>query len=236
MYQPVHLESFLRLLVAHFGRVIDEGERLGEHYSSQSCLEALLAAIDGGDPHALERCRHNRLEYEALFVLQMSQAREWVEQLGRLDPVVERDTDEFLVSTLVIESLLQDRQDHLRDYQRVNRLIAGDGGQMLKADLRAHIDIDAMLCAIFELLGRLEEQYCLMGDLLEEDDFADLMPMVVYPVAEATPSQPAASAKAAATGGRVIPLFPDAGRKNRGAAGKPAGAMAEKKSKRRTPG
>lgn len=165
MYQPAHLDSFLRLLISHLGSVLTEGERLMERQSNDTRMDRLQYAIEHGDDRSQQVTQQQ--DSEALFVLQMSQSREWVDRLGQLDPDVERETDEFLAATFSIEKLLHNRRTREIDYQLENRIASTASAQVLKTDLISEVDVEAMICAIFELLGRLEEQYDLMEELLE---------------------------------------------------------------------
>ena len=165
MYQPAQLDSFLRLLIAHMGTVLLAGERLKEFRSTQAQMDMLLSAIEEGQR---ECNRHDELGFysdsEALFVLQLSQSREWVDRLGQLDPGVERITDEFLANTFSIERMLNNQGVRKKDYRLENGMIEPGNDDILRHKLETHIDIDAMSKAIYELLGQLEEQY----DMLEE--------------------------------------------------------------------
>jgi hypothetical protein len=194
MYQPAHLDSFLRLLISHLSTVVDQGEQIGRLPVSDLPMQALCKALEmePQDSPAMDQLALRR-DFEALFVLQMSQAREWVDRLGQLDPFVERETDEFLAATFAIEKLLDERASRDRDYRLENRMAQPGNDNVLRADLLANVDVEAMMLAIFELLARLEEQYDLMEELLEEKRVVNGSPF-------------AAPAKSA-PGARIIPLF-----------------------------
>ena len=150
MVQPAHLDSFLRLLVSHMGTVLSQGEMLIEGQSSQNRMDQLLYAIEQIDCNkAHERNIKLQRNNETLFVQQMRYMREWVDQLGRFDPVVERSIDEFLASTLFVENF---DFDHHHE------------------DLASQLNIEAVLVAIFELLGRLEEQYDMMEIMYDDEE------------------------------------------------------------------
>lgn len=188
MYQPAHLDSFLRLLISHLGSVLTQGEGVKESQSTQTRMDLLQNAIEQGDSgHAFQKQIDQIHDSEGLFVLQMSQSREWVDRLGQLDRDVERDTDEFLAATFSIESLMQ-------DYGTLETGLNGQGGDSVsRSDFGANIDIDGMMCAIFELLGRLEDRYDLMEELLE-----------VRQVANGVPFGPINSGNQSA---KIIPMF-----------------------------
>lgn len=164
MFQPLHLDGFLRLLVSHLGTVIDEGERLLDYYSDKARMASLLAAIDDNDTSMMSRILEQRRDHEALFVLQVSQAREWVDRLGQLDSTLERNADEFLAATFPVERLLDVRRLTSDDYSFENMMTDPGGRQVLHDSLREAINVDAIRCAVYELLGRIEDQY----DLAEE--------------------------------------------------------------------
>ena len=167
MYQPDHLDSFLRLLISHLGSVLTQAEQAQEWQSPQVRMDMLQEAIEQGEEAGTYQSEiSQQRDREALLVLQMSQSREWVDRLGQLDPEVERITDEFLAATFSIEKKLHDRQTRKTGYQLENNLAVQGNDNVLRGELDAHIDIDAMICAIFELLGRLEEHYDLMEELL----------------------------------------------------------------------
>ncbi len=175
MFQPAHLDSFLRLLVSHMGTVIAQGEMLIEGQSSQNRMKLLLYAIEQVDCNAAhEKNIKLQRDNEALFVQQMKLMREWVDQLGVFDPFVERSIDEFLASTLFMEKFVY---DHRND------------------DLANQLNIDAVLVAIFELLGRLEEQYDMMEIMYDDEER-----QVVNGVSFNEPKSKNYSAK-------IIPLF-----------------------------
>ncbi len=168
MYQPAQLDSFIRLLICHLGNVLTQGEQLTDHQSDEMRLDLLQYAIEqGADQSAiLAKIKHQH-DSEMLFALQMSQSREWVDRLGQLDPHVERDTDEFLAATFPIEKLARDLEQAKDDYRLENIMTRSQTQSAMQGDLANHIDVEAMMCAIFELLGRLEEQYDLMEELLD---------------------------------------------------------------------
>jgi hypothetical protein len=168
MYQPDHLDSFLRLLISHLGTVLTQGEQLAEWQSNEMRLDMLQYAIEQGQGTVTHQKTIEELrDCEALFVLQMSQSREWVDRLGQLDPQVERDTDEFLAATFSIEKLLQDHCTRKKDYRLENRLTRPGNNRVLRDEFSGDVDVEMMMGAIFELLGRLEEQYDLMDELLD---------------------------------------------------------------------
>ncbi len=185
MYQPAHLDSFLRLLVSHLGSILSRGDTLRQAQSSQSRMDLLLDAIEGrgGELCYQDELDRNR-ESEILFLQQICEAREWVDLLGQLDPHVERYADEFLAATFSIEKTRRHRQE-----ERAESGLEAPFHSGLSAD----INIDAMMCSIFELLGRLEEQYGLMEEFLEEEQ-----------VVSAGPSD---RKSAAVQSARIIPLF-----------------------------
>ena len=168
MYQPAHVDSFIRLLICHLGNVLSQGEQLLESRSGVMRMDLLQYAIEQGeDQTSLQQTIDQRQDSETLFALQLSQSREWVDRLGQLDPMVERDTDEFLAATFSIEKLLRDRQANKSDYSLENIMTRSQRDCALRGDLFDYIDIEAMMLAIFELLGRLEDQYNLMEELLD---------------------------------------------------------------------
>ncbi|MCF6198434.1 MAG: hypothetical protein L3J67_03385 [Hyphomicrobiaceae bacterium] len=150
MVQPAHLDSFLRLLVSHMGTVLSQGEMMIEGQSHQNRMDQLLYAIEQIDCNkAHEKSIKLQRNNEILFVQQMQLMREWVDQLGCFDPVVERSIDEFLASTLFMENLVFDHHH---------------------GDLANQLNIEAVLVAIFELLGRLEEQYDMMEIMYDDEE------------------------------------------------------------------
>ena len=149
MVQPAHLDSFLRLLVYHLGSVIAQGEMLIDAQSSQGRMDMLLHAIEQADCNAAhEKSIKLHHENEHLFIEQVMQLRDWVDMLGRIDINIERSVDEFLATTLFMDQFSYDQKE---------------------GDLAIQINIDMILCAIFELLGRLEEQYDMMEVVLEDE-------------------------------------------------------------------
>ncbi len=150
MVQPAHLDSFLRLLVSHMGTVLSQGEMLIEGQSRQNRMDQLLYAIEQTDCNAAhEKNIQLQRDNEALFVQQMRHMREWVDQLGSFDPNVERSIDEFLAATLFMENSVFDN---------------------CADDLANQLNIDAVMIAIFELLGRLEEQYDMMEIMYDDEE------------------------------------------------------------------
>ena len=148
MFQPAHLDSFLRLFVSHMGASITQGEMLMEAQSSENRMDMLLYAIEQVDCNKAHK-KKLKLQHdnELLFVEQMRQMREWADILGQFDGQVERIVDDFLVATFFID-----------------RFVLAKG-----ENLASQLNIDAMLCAIFELLGRLEEQYDMMEVMFDEE-------------------------------------------------------------------
>ncbi len=192
MYQPAHLDSFLRLLISHLGSVLSEGERLLEWQSAGRRVELLLEFLETGQ-FSSQKTAEELHDSEALFVLQMSQSREWVDRLGQLDPEVERDADEFLAATFSIERLLLNRRERSDNYVAENLMIVSGNDNIVQNGVVDQVDIDAMLCAIFELLGRLEERYDLMEELLESKQVVNGVPF----------GQKFTNSKSA----KIIPLF-----------------------------
>ena len=175
MFQPAHLDSFLRLFVSHMGATITQGEMLMEAQSSEHRMDMLLYAIEQVDCNkAHEEKLERRHDNALLFVEQMRQMRLWADMLGQFDRQVERIIDDFLVATLFIDKFVPRRDEEL-----VNQL-----------------NIDAVLCAIFELLGRLEEQYDMMEVMFEEEQ------QIVNGVAFSSQSMEKKSAQ-------IIPLYSD---------------------------
>ncbi|MCP4934065.1 MAG: hypothetical protein GY927_07615 [bacterium] len=169
MYQPAQLDSFIRLLICHFGSVLTQGEQLLENQPDQLRLDLLLYAIEqGADQSTIRDKIEQRRDSEMLFALQMNQSREWIDRLGQLDPHVERDTDEFLAATFPIEKLVRDFEEPRSDALCENNGTSSQKACLLHGGLANPIDVEAMMCAIFELLGRLEDQYELMEELLDE--------------------------------------------------------------------
>jgi hypothetical protein len=193
MFSTDNLGGFLRLLVSHISIVIDEGERLLDFYSSTERHDLLLQAIESGEPGLVEEQLSLCRDYEALFVLQMSHAREWVDRLGRLDQAIERHADEFLAATFGIERLLAGRAQQKSGYNIENRLVATGSSGVLRDRLRDAIDVEGMLLALFELLARLEEHYDLVEELLAE------RPLPV--------PAPFAARADAASKAEIVPLF-----------------------------
>ena len=168
MYQPAQLDSFIRLLICHLGNVLTQGEQLIDNQSDEMRLDLLQYAIEqGADQSTIQNKIERRRDSEMLFALQMSQSREWVDRLGQLDPHVERETDEFLAATFPIEKLVRDLTSAKGDDRLENIMTRSQNESALRGDLANLIDVDAMMCAIFELLGRLEDQYDLMEELLD---------------------------------------------------------------------
>ncbi len=168
MYQPAQLDSFIRLLICHLGNVLTQGEQLTDHQSDEMRLDLLQIAIEQGADHSTIQAKiQHRHDSEMMFALQMNQSREWVDRLGQLDPHVERDTDEFLAATLPIEKLARALEPTKDPNRPENIMVRSQSQGALQDDLANHIDVEAMMCAIFELLGRLEEQYDLMEELLD---------------------------------------------------------------------
>ena len=194
MYQPAHVDSFIRLLICHLGNVLSQGEQLLENRSSVIRMDLLQYAIEQGeDQTTLQQAIDQQHDSETLFALQLSQSREWVDRLGQLDPVVERDTDEFLAATFSIEKLLRDRQASKDGYSLENIMTRSQSNCTLRGDLFDHIDIEAMMLAIFELLGRLEDQYDLMEELLDLQQVVNGVPFgLKYPGSQSA---------------KIIPLF-----------------------------
>ncbi len=168
MYQPAQLDSFIRLLICHLGNVLTQGEQLIDNQSDEMRLDLLQYEIEQGADQStlLEKVEHRR-DREILFALQMSQSREWVDRLGQFDPHVERDTDEFLAATFPIEKLVRDLEKAKSGFSIVNNTTGAQNWGAFDNSLANLIDVDAMMCAIFELLGRLEDQYDLMEELLD---------------------------------------------------------------------
>ena len=167
MYQPAHLDSFIRLLVTHLGSVLTQAEHVKEWQSPQVRMDLLQEAIEHGEDVGTYQTEiSQQRDQEALFALQMSQSREWVDRLGQLDPGIERITDEFLAATFAIEQRLTNRQTRKTDYQLENNLVEQGNDNVLSGELQAHLDIDSMTVAIYEFLGRLEEHYDLVEELL----------------------------------------------------------------------
>jgi len=195
MYQPAHLDSFLRLLISHLGSVLGQGEQTRQWQTREMRMELLQDAIELGENSTVYQDKISRQQdCEALFVLQMSQSREWVDRLGQLDPQVERNTDEFLAATFSIEKLLHNRSTRETDYQLENRMIGQGTNEILRDQSSSNVDIDLMTDAIFELLGRLEDHYELMEELLDVKQVVNGIPFG---------EKYAGSQKAT-----VIPLFP----------------------------
>ena len=166
MYQPAQLDSFIRLLICHLGNVLTQGEQLIDNQSHEMRLDLLQYAIEQGADNSrqIDKTEQQR-DAEMLFALQMSQSREWVDRLGQLDPDVERDTDEFLAATFAMEQLVRDHNNRKNSYHLENIMTKSQTESVMREDLANLVDVDAMMCAIFELLGRLEDQYDLMEEL-----------------------------------------------------------------------
>ena len=195
MYQPVHLDSFLRMLIVHLSKVVDEGERLIQFRSKEFRMDILyeLNAVGEASVALQEKLKLLR-EHEILFAQQLCHAREWVDRLGQLDLNVERFADEFLATTFAIELLQKNRPNQNHDYRLDNQMIGGDRDSILITDLNALVDVDNMLCAIFELLGRLEDQYELLDEFLDQE-------LVVNGTAFSEPEKTEENDK-------VVPIFP----------------------------
>jgi len=177
MYQPAQLDSFIRLLICHLGNVLTQAEQLIDSRSDIMRMDILQRAIElGQDPEGLAETINQQYENETLFALQLSQAREWVDRLGQLDPHVERETDEFLAATFSVEKLVRNRQSRNHSDLLENIMTPAQGNSTLRGELHDYIDIDAMMCAIFELLGRLEEQYDLLEELIEQQQTVNGVP------------------------------------------------------------
>ena len=164
MYQPVYLDSFLRMLVAHLTKVIDEGEQLLEFNSRKSRAERLLAAIESEDG---QKKFQSINEQETLFVLEVCHAREWVDRLGQLDHNVERIADEFLAVTYAMERLIGKNDTRALDYLPENLMTTSNPDQSSHFDLGDRISIQNVIFAIYELLTHLEEQYELVEEFLD---------------------------------------------------------------------
>ena len=194
MYQPAHLDSFLRLLITHIGSVITQGEQLLEETNSNRRMDLLQYFVEEGTQNA-DHLTPSTIQAgsETLFLMQLSQAREWVDRLGQLDPDIERVADEFLAATYSINSILP-KVDQLDNIARAGGQMAGpgnDNGQ--EVNFVALIDVELMLCEIFEFLGRLEEQYDLMEELLEVKQVANGIPFDGHSISDHS--------------AKIIPLF-----------------------------
>ncbi len=174
MYQPAQLDSFIRLLICHLGNVLTQGEQLIDNQSNQARMELLQIAIEQG-AEITSQAEHQQ-DCEMLFALQMIQSREWVDRLGQLDPQVERDTDEFLAATFPIEKLVRDREACDQNYNLQNIMTRSQNDCALHDELTNYVNVEAMMCAIFELLGRLEEQYDLIEELFEQKHVVNGVP------------------------------------------------------------
>ena len=177
MYQPAQLDSFIRLLVCHLGEVVTQADQLIESHSDIGRMDFLQIAIEVDNNHTtLKEAILQQHANEELFALQLSQAREWVDRLGQLDPLVERDTDEFLAATFPIEKLLRDRAARKSTYNLENIMTPSQKKTGLRGELSDHIDVEVMMCAIFEFLGRLEDQYDLVEELFEQKQIVNGVP------------------------------------------------------------
>lgn len=153
MYRSAPLDSFLRLLVVHLTSVLEKGEQALKWQTEDLRMQMLQLAIDHGENSEIYQTHlDRRRSTEELFVLQTRQACEWVGRLGLLAPDVERQTDEFLVATCAIG----------------NQHDSSDEDRASKSEFLIDIEIEAIICAIYELLGRLEDRYSLAGDLMDE--------------------------------------------------------------------
>ncbi len=168
MYQPAHLDSFLRLLVTHLETMLTQGEQIIEKQALKGDLALLQEVLEPQEGFADAQTAEQELrDKEALFVLQVRQSREWVDRLGQFDPVVERDVDEYLAATYQINRVLLEFDRPKADCGQKSPLATLEHRQRLPEGLQGQVNISSLLNATYELLGRLEEHYGLLEDLLE---------------------------------------------------------------------
>jgi hypothetical protein len=168
MYRPAHLDGYLRLLATHLEGLVELGENIMELAGGHLEIGEFRLRRCGGWEE-LGAILERRREKEAMFAMQLGEAREWADRLGQFEPFFERRIDEFLVATLPIEEFVRTQANQLEPNEQIG---AGQEERRceihpLAGDLNGHIDVAAMIEAVMELLARLDEEYDLTGELMD---------------------------------------------------------------------